>query len=116
MTFAELIKESKVNSSGILKLKYDDVCFLYEGFDRVKLNGKWGCIDKYGKWYDEEPTVLPESITKITISDIRYMVNECVNRLNEMGYNPREYLPRVRGGWTQPKITKQLERPEDEAL
>ena len=26
MTFAELIKESKVNSSGILKLKYDDVC------------------------------------------------------------------------------------------
>ena len=61
--------------------KYDYTYGFFEGLAKVKLNGKWGCIDKYGKWYDEEPTVLPESITKITISDLRYMVNECINRL-----------------------------------
>ena len=38
-------------------------------------------INKYEKWYDKRQSVLPESINKITISDIRYMVNECVNRL-----------------------------------
>ena len=94
----------------VIPLKYDSASQFYEGLAHAKLNGKQGYIDKQGNWYDEKPSILPESITKITISDIRYMVNECVNRLNEMGYNPREYLPRVRGGWTQPKITKQLKK------
>ena len=65
----------------IIPCKYDYTYGFFEGLAKVKLNGKWGCIDKHGKWYDEEPTVLPESINKITISDIRYMVNECINRL-----------------------------------
>ena len=94
----------------VIPCKYDDVSDFKRGLADVCLNGKWGYIDKHGNWYYRMPLVLPESITKITISDIRYMVNECVNRLNEMGYNPREYLPRVRGGWTQPKITKQLKK------
>ena len=94
----------------VIPCKYDYVFKFDDDFARAKLNGKQGYIDKQGNWYDEKPSVLPESINKITISDIRYMVNECVNRLNEMGYNPREYLPRVRGGWTQPKITKQLKK------
>ena len=38
-------------------------------------------INKYEKWYDKRQSVLPESINKITISDIRYMVNECVKQL-----------------------------------
>ena len=94
----------------VIPCKYDYIMDLKDGFVKVKLNGKWDYINKRGNWEDEKTSVLPESITKITISDIRYMVNECVNRLNEMGYNPREYLPRVRGGWTQPKITKQLKK------
>ena len=94
----------------VIPLKYDSASQFYRGLTHAKLNGKQGYIDKQGNWYDEKPSVLPESINRITISDIRYMVNECVNRLNEMGYNPREYLPRVRGGWTQQKITKQLKK------
>ena len=94
----------------VIPLKYDSASQFYRGLAHAKLNGKQGYIDKQGNWYDEKPSVLPESINRITISDIRYMVNECVNRLNEMGYNPREYLPRVRGGWTQQKITKQLKK------
>ena len=65
----------------VIPCKYDFAYGFSDGLASIELNGKWGCIDKYGKWYDEEPTVLPESITKITISDIRYMVNECINRL-----------------------------------
>ena len=94
----------------VIPVKYNAAWDFKGGFAKVRLIWKTGYIDKQGNWYDEEPSVLPESITKITISDIRYMVNECVNRLNEMGYNPREYLPRVRGGWTQQKITKQLKK------
>ena len=94
----------------ICPCKYDGIGDFVEGLAPVILNWKLGFIDKQGNWYDEKPSVLPESINRITISDIRYMVNECVNRLNEMGYNPREYLPRVRGGWTQQKITKQLKK------
>ena len=60
---------------------YDYVWDFQGGLARVKLNGKWGFIDKHGNWYDKRPSVLPESVTKITISDIRYMVNECINRL-----------------------------------
>ena len=94
----------------VIPFKYNLACSFKDGLAQANLNGKQGYIDKQGNWYNEKPSVLPESITKITISDIRYMVNECVNRLNEMGYNPREYLPRVRGGWTQQKITKQLKK------
>ena len=54
---------------------------LMEGLAGVRLNGKSGYIDKKGNWYDEKPSILPESITKITVSDIRYMVNECIKRL-----------------------------------
>ena len=60
---------------------YNFVGSFEDGFALVRLNGKWGYIDKHGNWYDKRPSVLPESITKITISDIRYMVNECINRL-----------------------------------
>ena len=101
-----------INKTGneVISLKYEWADDFLGGLAKVEINGNWGYIDKHEKWYDKKPSVLPESINKITISDIRYMVNECVNRLNEMGYNPRGYLPRVRGGWTQPKITKQLKK------
>ena len=101
-----------VDKSGkeVIPCRYDYAGDFFKGFAQVCFDGKWSYIDKHGNWYVKKPSVLPESITKITISDIRYMVNECVNRLNEMGYNPREYLPRVRGGWTQQKITKQLKK------
>ena len=65
----------------VIPFKYDAVSPFYNGLARVQLNNKWGYIDKRGNWYGEKPSVLPESITKITISDIRYMVNECINRL-----------------------------------
>ena len=65
----------------VIPFKYDAVSPFYNGLARVQLNNKWGYIDKRGNWYGEKPSVLPESITKITISDIRYMVNECIKRL-----------------------------------
>ena len=65
----------------VIPCKYDAISPFYKGLARVKLNGKQGYIDKHGNWYDKEPSVLPESINKITISDIRYMVNECVKQL-----------------------------------
>ena len=61
---------------------YNFVGSFEDGLAKVKLNRKWGYIDKHGNWYDKKPSILPESITKITISDIRYMVNECINQLN----------------------------------
>ena len=65
----------------VIPCKYDYIESFKEGLARVQLNNKWGYIDKQGNWYDEKPSVLPESINKITISDIRYMVNECIKRL-----------------------------------
>ena len=65
----------------VIPLKYDCTWDFEEGLARAQLNDKWGYIDKQGNWYNEKPTILPESINKITISDIRYMVNECINRL-----------------------------------
>ena len=65
----------------VILCKYDDVSDFKDGVAKAQLNGKWGYIDKHGNWYDKRPSVLPESVTKITISDIRYMVNECINRL-----------------------------------
>ena len=65
----------------VIPCKYDYVFKFDDDFARAELNGKQGYIDKQGNWYDEKPSVLPESINKITISDIRYMVNECIKRL-----------------------------------
>ena len=65
----------------VIPFKYDYIMDLKDGLVAVQLNGKWNYINKRGNWYNEKPSVLPESITKITISDIRYMVNECINRL-----------------------------------
>ena len=65
----------------VVPCKYNYV-FSFDGeFAKVELNGKQGYVDKHGNWYDEKPSILPESITKITVSDIRYMVNECIKRL-----------------------------------
>ena len=65
----------------VVPCKYNYV-FSFDGeFAKVELNGKQGYIDKQGNWYDEKPSILPESITKIKVSDIRYMVNECIKRL-----------------------------------
>ena len=68
----------------VIPLKYDYASEFSAGLATAELHGNWGYIDKQGNWYwyDKKPSILPESITKITISDIRYMVNECVNRLN----------------------------------
>lgn len=49
---------------------------------------------------------------KITESEIKEMVIESINRLYEMAYNPREYIPKVRGGWNQKKILKHLKSDE----
>ena len=65
----------------VIPCKYDWANAFSNGLARVQLNDKWGYIDKHGNWYDEKPSVLPESIIKITISDIRYMVNECIKKL-----------------------------------
>ena len=65
----------------VIPCKYDNVWSFSEGLAKVRLNRKWGYIDKQGNWYDEKPSILPESITKIKVSDIRYMVNECIKRL-----------------------------------
>ena len=65
----------------VIPCKYDYIMDLKDGFVKVKLNGKWDYINKRGNWEDEKTSVLPESVTKITISDIRYMVNECIKRL-----------------------------------
>ena len=68
----------------VIPLKYDYASEFSAGIAAAELYGNWGYIDKQGNWYmyNKTPSVLPESITKITISDIRYMVNECINRLN----------------------------------
>ena len=68
----------------VIPLIYDYASEFAAGLASVELHGNWGYIDKQGNWrpYNKESWRLPESITKITISDIRYMVNECVNRLN----------------------------------
>ena len=68
----------------VIPLKYDYASEFSAGIAATELYGNWGYIDKQGNWYmyNKTPSVLPESITKITISDIRYMVNECINRLN----------------------------------
>ena len=68
----------------VIPLIYDYASEFAAGLASAELHGNWGYIDKQGNWrsYNKEPSVLPESITKITISDIRYMVNECINRLN----------------------------------
>ena len=84
--FARVILNNKygfIDKSGreVIPCKYDYSLGFSEGLAQVELNGKQGYIDKSGKWYDEKPTILPESINKITISDIRYIVNECINRL-----------------------------------
>ena len=65
----------------VISLKYEWAYDFLGGLAKVELNGSWGYIDKHEKWYDKKPSVLPESINKITISDIRYMVNECVKQL-----------------------------------
>ena len=65
----------------MISLKYEWADDFLGGLARVRINGSWGYIDKHEKWYDKKPSVLPESINKITISDIRYMVNECVKQL-----------------------------------
>ena len=65
----------------VISLKYEWADDFLGGLARVRINGSWGYIDKHEKWYDKKPSVLPESINKITISDIRYMVNECVKQL-----------------------------------
>ena len=65
----------------VIPCEYDYVFNFSGRLARAQLNDKWGYIDKQGNWYNEKPTILPESINKITISDIRYMVNECINRL-----------------------------------
>ena len=65
----------------VIPCKYDWAWQFYEGFAQVSTKGKWGYVDKQGNWYDEKPSALPESINRITISDIRYMVNECIKRL-----------------------------------
>ena len=65
----------------VIPCKYDSIVDFKDGFIQVKLNGKWDYINKHKNWYDEKPSALPESINKITISDIRYMVNECIKRL-----------------------------------
>ena len=66
----------------VIPLIYDYASEFSAGLASAELHGNWGYIDKQGNWSNEKPSVLPESITKITISDIRYIVNECVNRLN----------------------------------
>ena len=65
----------------VIPCRYDYAGDFFKGFAQVCFDGKWSYIDKHGNWYVKKPSVLPESITKITISDIRYMVNECINRL-----------------------------------
>ena len=65
----------------VIPCEYDYVFNFSGRLARAQLNNKWGYIDKQGNWYNEKPTILPESINKITISDIRYIVNECINRL-----------------------------------
>ena len=65
----------------VIPCEYDYVFNFSGRLARAQLNDKWGYIDKQGNWYNEKPTILPESINKITISDIRYIVNECINRL-----------------------------------
>ena len=65
----------------VIPCEYDYVFNFSGRLARAQLNNKWGYIDKQGNWYNEKPTILPESINKITVSDIRYMVNECINRL-----------------------------------
>ena len=65
----------------VIPCEYDYVFNFSGRLARAQLNDKWGYIDKQGNWYNEKPTILPESINKITVSDIRYMVNECINRL-----------------------------------
>ena len=68
----------------VIPLIYDYASEFSAGLASAELNGNWGYLDKQGNWrrYNKTSSVLPESITKITISDIRYMVNECINRLN----------------------------------
>ena len=68
----------------VIPLIYDYASEFAAGLASAELHGNWGYIDKQGNWrsYNKESWRLPESITKITISDIRYMVNECINRLN----------------------------------
>ena len=68
----------------VIPLKYDYASEFSAGIAAAELYGNWGYIDKQGNWrlYNKTSSALPESITKITISDIRYMVNECINRLN----------------------------------
>ena len=72
-----------IDTSGreVVPCKYDYVLDFKDGLSEAILNDKWGYIDKRGNWYDEKPSTLPESITKITVSDIRYMVNECIKQL-----------------------------------
>ena len=65
----------------VIPCEYDYVFNFSGRLARAQLNDKWGYIDKQGNWYNEKPTILPESINKITISDIRYMVNECIKKL-----------------------------------
>ena len=84
--FAKVALNNKwgfVDKSGkeVIPCRYDYATSFDDGFAKVCLNGKWSYIDKRGNWYVEKPSILPESITKITISDIRYMVNECIKRL-----------------------------------
>ena len=59
----------------VIPLKYDYASEFSAGLATSELHGNWGYIDKQGNWYwyDKKPSILPESITKITISDIRYM-------------------------------------------
>ena len=67
----------------VIPLIYDYASEFAAGLASAELHGNWGYIDKQGNWrsYNKESWRLPESITKITISDIRYMVNECIKRL-----------------------------------
>ena len=68
----------------VIPLIYDNAYSFSNGLAIAELHGNWGYIDKQGNWRpcNKESWRLPESITKITISDIRYMVNECINQLN----------------------------------
>ena len=69
----------------MIPIKYDDAYFFSEGLARVKLNGKWGFINKIGEEviplkYDEVEN-FSEGFAKVKLNGKVFYINkrgECV--------------------------------------
>lgn len=73
--------KSLINNNVYIPAKYEDAREFHEGFAAVKTNGKWGYMDKSGKWVLPAKEEWVEDVkggVAITGSGSRYKAGDCL--------------------------------------